>query len=150
MLEAISHSIFSFFAQLCLFFHNAVRQPDRQRHEVFGLVAGVPEHHALVAGALAVEVVLARLAGADLFALVDALGDVGRLLVDRHDHTAGVAVEAVEGVVVADAVDDLTGELGDVDVRRCGDLTGNDAQTGGQERLAEPPRTSSTSARVTG
>ena len=28
-----------------------VREPDRHRHEVVGLVAGVAEHHALVAGA---------------------------------------------------------------------------------------------------
>ena len=36
-----------------------VGEPDRQRHEVVGLVAGVAEHHPLVAGALAVEEVLA-------------------------------------------------------------------------------------------
>ena len=36
-----------------------VGQPDRQRHEVVGLVAGVAEHHPLVARALAVEDVLA-------------------------------------------------------------------------------------------
>ena len=32
-----------------------VGQPDRQRHEVVGLVAGVAEHHPLVAGALGVD-----------------------------------------------------------------------------------------------
>ena len=32
-----------------------VGQPDRQRHELGGVVAGVPEHEALVAGALRVE-----------------------------------------------------------------------------------------------
>ena len=36
----------------------AVRQVDRQRHEHVGLVAGVAEHHPLVAGALLVELVL--------------------------------------------------------------------------------------------
>ncbi len=73
----------------------AMRHPDRQRHQVGGLVAGVAEHHALVAGALQVEAVLAGLARADLLARVDALGDVGALLVDRDDDAAGVAVEAV-------------------------------------------------------
>ena len=81
----------------------AVRQPDRQRHEVVGLVAGVAEHHPLVAGALAVEDVLARRAGALLEGGVDALGDVGRLRVDRGDDAAGVAVEADGLAVVADA-----------------------------------------------
>ena len=35
-----------------------VRQPDRQRHQLGGVVAGVAEHQALVAGALAVQRVL--------------------------------------------------------------------------------------------
>ena len=34
-----------------------VREPDRHRHEVVGVVAGVPEHHPLVAGAHLVVVV---------------------------------------------------------------------------------------------
>ena len=70
---------------------------------------------------------------------VDAHGDVGRLLVDRHDHTAGVAVEAVDRIVVADAVDRLTGDLGDVDVRRGRDLTGDHTQAGRQQGLTGHP-----------
>ena len=62
----------------------AVRRPDRDRHQIDRLVAGVAEHHALVAGALRLDAILARLAGTDLFADVDALGDVGALLVDRR------------------------------------------------------------------
>ena len=89
----------------------AVRQVDRQRHEHVGLVAGVAEHHPLVAGALLVElVVLAGGAGADLLGVVDALGDVGRLLVERDHHAAGVAVVAERLAVVADAVDRLAGD----------------------------------------
>ena len=69
----------------------AVGEVDRQRHEHVGLVAGVAEHHPLVAGALLVElVVLAGGARADLFGVVDALGDVGRLLVDRRPCTPQV------------------------------------------------------------
>ena len=41
-----------------------VREQDRHRHQLVGLVGGVAEHHALVAGA----------------AGVDALRDIGRLL----------------------------------------------------------------------
>ena len=69
-------------------------QPDRHRHEVVGLVAGVAEHHALVAGALGVEDVLAAGAGPHLEGGVDALGDVGRLGPDGDRHAAGAAVEA--------------------------------------------------------
>ena len=43
-----------------------------------------------------------RRVGARLPRAVDALGDVGRLLVDRVDHRARVVVEAVLGVRVAD------------------------------------------------
>ncbi len=54
----------------------AVRQPDGQRHEVGRLVAGVAEHHPLVARALGVEEVLAARSGAQFEGRVDALGDV--------------------------------------------------------------------------
>ena len=44
------------------------------------------------------------------------------------DDAAGVAVEALARVVVADAVDGVTDELRDVDIGLRGDLTGDDAQ----------------------
>ena len=78
-----------------------VREPDRHRHEVVGVVARVTEHHSLVARAdLVVDVAGA---GRLLERLVDTHRDVGRLLVDRHDDAAGPAVDAVRGVGVADA-----------------------------------------------
>ena len=115
---------------------HAMGQPDRKRQEVGVVVAGVAEHHPLVAGALGVDDVFAASAAAELLALVDALGDVAALLVDRHDHTARVAVEPVQRVVVTDAVDDFAGQLGDVDVGVRGDLTGHHAETGREQRLA--------------
>ena len=66
-----------------------MREQDRHRHELVGLVGRVAEHHPLVA----------RAAG------VDAHRDVRRLTVDRADHGAGLAVEAVAGIGVADALD---------------------------------------------
>ena len=65
-----------------------VRQHDRQRHQLRGLVAGVAEHQALVAGA----------------ARVHAHGDIGRLRLDRVQHAAGLAVEAEGRVGVADCL----------------------------------------------
>ena len=101
------------------------------------LVAGEAEHHPLVAGTLGVELVT-RHAVAELLAPVDALGDVRALLVDRDDDPARRAVEAVQGVVVADRADRLAGQLGDVDVRRRGDLAGNHAQARREEGLGRP------------
>ena len=95
-----------------------VRQPDRQRHQVVGLVAREAEHHSLVAGALCVDDVLAAGTAPDLQRGVDALCDVRRLLVDADDHAARVAVEAVRLAVVADVAHDLADELRDVDVCR--------------------------------
>ena len=79
-----------------------VGQPDGQRHEVGRLVAGVAEHHPLVPGALGVEQVLAARPRPQLEGPVDSLADVGRLLVERDDDAAGVPVDAVGVVVVAD------------------------------------------------
>ena len=101
---------------------------------VVGLVARVAEHHALVAGADLVVGVAG--AGPLLERLVDTHRDVGRLLVDRDDHAAGLAVDAERGVGVADLADRVAGEAREVDVRLGADLAGDDAQTGRDQRLA--------------
>ena len=118
---------------------HAVGQPDRQRHQRVGLVAGVAEHHPLVAGALRVEQVLAALARPHLLRGVDALADVGALLVEGDDDAAGVAVEAEALPVVADGLDRLPGDRRDVDVLAGRHLARDDAQAGGQEGLAGHP-----------
>ena len=89
-----------------------VRDGDRQRHQLGGVVAGVAEHQALVAGTLPVQLVVGR-ADAGLVAVVDARGDVAGLAADRHLHAAGLAVEALVGGVVADLEDLLAHQLGD-------------------------------------
>ena len=76
-----------------------VRERDRHRHQLRRLARRVAEHHSLVARADHVERVVVARVGARLVRLVDALGDVRRLLVDRGDHRARLAVEAVRGVV---------------------------------------------------
>ena len=110
--------------------------PDRQRHEIGGLVAGEPEHHPLVAGSLAVEVVLDGVLRSRLLGGVDALGDVTALVVDRDDHPAGVTVETGARVVVSDVLEGLADDARDLDVGRGGDLPGHHAQTGGHHGLA--------------
>jgi hypothetical protein len=113
-----------------------VGQGDRERHELLGLVAGVAEHHALVTGAGDVELVVIGRIGAGLIRGVDALRDVGRLLVDRVDHGAGVGREAEVRVGVADLADRLARDVLDVHVRRRGDLAGHDDEPRVHERLA--------------
>jgi hypothetical protein len=77
---------------------DAVRILDRRRHQLRRLVAGVAEHDALVAGALVLVV-----------AGIDALGDVGRLLVHIAVDLGGLEVEAP--LHVADLADGFAGGL---------------------------------------
>jgi hypothetical protein len=97
-----------------------VRQENRSRHVVRVLVAGVAEHHTLVASATG----------------IDAHGNVSRLLVDRRDNRASVGIEAVQRVVVADGGHDPANQALEIDVRFGGDFTGDDNETGCRERLA--------------
>ena len=97
-----------------------VGERDGGGHQLGGLVGGVAEHHALVAGASG----------------VDALRDVGGLAVDGGDDAAGVAVEALEGVVVTDLTDGVADQGLEVDVGLGGDLSGDDDEAGAGEGLA--------------
>ena len=118
-------------AQLRLALDEAVRVVDRRRHQLGRLVAGVAEHQALVAGA-GVEVVVAR--------LVDALCDVvGLLVVADHDR-ATLVVDAVFGVVVADALDRVARDLDVVDVRVGRDLAGEHHEAGVAQGLGGDSR----------
>src|SRR5574343_141771 len=60
-----------------LAFDHAVREVDRQRHQRRGFVAGVAEHQALVAGALAEIVVVGG---------IDTLSDIRALIVVGEEH----------------------------------------------------------------
>ena len=114
------YAILPFLRTSLSFCSQLVRQRDRRRHQLRRLVGGVAEHHALVAGAAGVH----------------ALRDVRRLAVDRRDHRAGVRVEALERVVVADLLDRLAHQRLEVDVGLGRDLAGNDHQAGAGQRLA--------------
>ena len=113
-----------------------VRQRDRQRHQLVGLVRRVAEHHPLVARAGDVEPIVVGRLDARLIRLIDALRDVGRLLVDRVDHRARIRAEPEIGVVVADLADRLARDVLDVDVGLGRDLARHHHQAGVHERLA--------------
>src|SRR5216683_3645938 len=104
------------------------RQPmgigDRQRHQLWRLVASETEHHAGVAGAPD----------------IDSLSDVRRLLVDGGDNSARLGVESILRPRVADLPDRLPDDARDVDVAIGGDLSQHDHQAGGDGRLAGDSR----------
>ena len=108
-------------------------QGNGQGHQLRGLVAGIAEHHALVAGAV-VQLLIGVLLG--LQALVHAHGDVAGLLVDVGDDGAGVAVEAVLGPVIADIQHHLAGDLWDIHIAVGGDLAHDVDQARGGAGLA--------------
>ena len=111
-----------------------VREHDRQGHQLVGLVRRVPEHHPLVARSGTVEQV--AFAVLMLVRLVDALRDVGRLLVDRDDDAARVRVEAELRTRVTDFANPLADEPRDVDVRLGRDLSRDHDESGRDQRLA--------------
>ena len=110
----------------------ALGEVDGHGHEDGGLVARIAEHHALVARADARGLVLAGARERT----VDALGDIGALLVDHVDDAAGLAVEAVFGAVVADAADHIAGDLLHIHVGLGADLARDEYRAGGREGLA--------------
>ncbi len=107
----------------------AVGVGDRRRHQHFGLVTGVAEHQALIAGAL-------FLAGLAIHALVDVVG----LFPQRIQHCAGMAIEADVRMRVADVVDGVAHQLFIVDPRLGGDFTGQHYHAGLDQGFAGDPR----------
>jgi hypothetical protein len=84
-------------------------------------LTGVAKHQALVTRT-GIQVVVRR--------VVDALGDVVGLLVVAHHDRAALVIDAVLGVVVADALDGVTRHLDVVHMCVGGDLTSQHHQTG--------------------
>ena len=109
-----------------------VGQADRQRHQLVGLLAGEAEHHALVARADLVQL----LVGAVLQSAINALRDVRRLRVDAAHDAAGLVVEAELGARVADLLDLVAHQRRDVDVGLGGHLSGDEDEARGTHRLA--------------
>ena len=111
---------------LALPLHEPVRVVDRERHQRRRLVAGVAEHHALVAGAL-VQVLVGS--------MIDAARDVGRLPPVAHHHRAAVGVEAQLRVVVADPADHGARDSRVVVLDGRGDFAGEHDEAGRHQRF---------------
>ena len=102
------------FANLGESFCKLVRKRDRHRHKLGSLVACKSEHHTLVARAN--FVVFVGFAIAQLVACIDAHGNIGRLVVYRGKHGASIAVKTTVGAVVADTVDNISGDRINIDI----------------------------------
>ena len=117
-------------------FGKAARQPvgqaDRQRHQLGRLVAGVAEHDSLVAGTHQIQRITGVVVG-----LVNALGDVGGLLVESHQHRTAVGIEATgPGSAVTDLLDHIAHQVDEIHLRFGGHLTGDHAEAGVHHGLA--------------
>jgi hypothetical protein len=117
----------------------AVGECDRQGHQLRRLARGIAEHHSLVAGSRAVELVVAGGLLARLIGAVHALGDVGRLLVQGVEHGTRVGAEAQPGVDVADLPDRLARDVLDIEAGIGGDLARDHHQAGVDQRFAGHP-----------
>ena len=131
--QVVEHAALAHFGQTV---HQLVGKGDGKRHELRAVAAGVAEHHALVAGALAVERVLIGGIHTALEGRVDPLSDVGGLLVQRGDDAARGGVEAVLGPGIADALDGLADQRGHIHVGGGADLARHDYQPRGDQGLA--------------
>jgi hypothetical protein len=90
-----------------------VREEEGQRQELRGLVGSIAEHDTLVTGTELLESVL----------VVEALSDVGRLLLDSDQNITGLVIETLVGGVVADVLDGIADDLLVVEVGLGGNLT---------------------------
>ena len=106
-------------ADLCQPQGQAMAQGDRQGHLLRGFVAGIAEHHPLVAGA---DVFLV-LSAAGLKRVVDAHGDVRALVMDRGHHSTGMSVKGFFGAIIADIRHGLADNGIDVHIGRGCNLT---------------------------
>ena len=120
--------------QIGQLFAQGVGQSDRQRHQLGGLVAGITEHNALVAGTDLVIGILGT--GAALNSVVDTHGDVGGLLIDSGHHRTGGIVKISLFAVIADIFDHAASNRGNIHDRGGGDLAHDHHHAGGAGSLA--------------
>ncbi len=110
-------------SQLSQPFGEGVGQHDGCRHQGLGLVGGVAVHHTLVPGS----------------AGIDSLGDIEGLLVDGGQDGAGVSVDAEVRVDIADVLQGLANDGGNLHVGVGGDLPGDEGHPRGDQHFGRYP-----------
>ena len=117
--QIIHRAVFAHFGQAL---GQLVGQADGQRHQLGGFVAGITEHHALVAGTGNI--------------IVGAKGNVGALAVNVGDHAAGIAVKTILGAVITNLADDLACNTGNINIAVGRDFAHDVDKTSGTGGLA--------------
>jgi len=98
-----------------------------QRHQLWGLVSGVPEHDSLVTSA---DVLWG------LLLAMHAVGDLSRLCVELVDDLTGLVVETLVWVVETDSLDGVANNLLVIDNSLGSDLTKDHHEAGTRAGLA--------------
>ena len=114
----------------CELTSHIVSEVNRQRHELFGLIGCVPNHHALIAGTGVIELIGTR-AAALFERLVHTTSDIGALLLEGDDHTSLAGIETRGAVVVTDIVHHIAHDALDIDVGFCSHFSEHEYQTSG-------------------
>ena len=100
-----------------------MRGGNCERHVLRCLIAGIPEHHPLVAGTDLLQLIIGHLVLFDFQRLVDAHRDVRGLLINRSDDSAGVCVKSILASCVTDLTNGITDNLLDIDISLRRDFT---------------------------
>ena len=90
-----------------------VGEEEGKGEKLGGLIGGIAEHDTLVTSAEVLEALVE----------METLGDIWRLLLNGNEKIASLVVEALGGVVIANALDGLTDDLLVVKLGLGGDLT---------------------------
>lgn len=88
------------------------------RHKTY-LVGSITEHDTLVTGTVVLQI-----------AVVQTLGDIGRLLLNSDQDVTGLVVETLFRVIVTDLLDGVSDDGLEVDSGLGGDFTENHDHTG--------------------
>ena len=111
-------------------------QCDRVRHVLLSFVGCKTKHHTLVTCTDGIQCIIIHGVLFFLQCGIYAKRDILGLLIQCHDHTAGIAVKAIFCTVIADLTDGLAHDLLNVHISIGGDLAHNHNQTGGGAGLA--------------
>ena len=131
---------FTGFSDFCQTACQTVRQCDRHRQIFRRFVRCIAEHHPLIACA---DIIRVGFIGFGFQRLVDAHGDIRRLLIERDIDPYAVSIEAIGRCGVADVTNGIANDFRESNVRRGGDLTEDMYLPRGDGRL-----TSDTAIRV--
>ena len=102
---------------------------DGHGHEGFCLVTGIAKHDALVTGTASGDIFFS-ISEIRAALLVNTLSDIGGLIGERGNYTAGCAVKAFFAAVITDAVDHFAHESVDIDISFGRNLTIGENEAG--------------------